>query len=98
MSNSTDTNANRPKDHPSVLTVDEMRAIVTHEATQAARIAELEAALNVAMKYHALEMPGDSRAVPDWFVSCASVQCGLDDFDGAVAECLDAALTTEASK
>lgn len=70
--------------------------------TRADTITALEAenqrlldALSVAMKKLTPGIPGDSRAVPDWFVACAAVQCGLDDDDGRVAECLRAALEGE---
>ena len=38
------------------------------------RIEELELALSVSMSALAPGLPGDSRAVPDWFVACAAVQ------------------------
>jgi hypothetical protein len=49
-------------------------------------------ALSVAMRYLAPLQPGDSRAVDDWFVACAAVQCDLTDHDGAIERCLDAAM------
>jgi hypothetical protein len=48
----------------------------------------LAAALDVAMGHHAPDMPGDSRAVPDWMVACAAVQANLNDDDGRIADCL----------
>ena len=48
-------------------------------------------ALNVALKHITPHLPGDSRAVPDWFVACAAVQCGLKDRDGGIKECLEKA-------
>ena len=58
---------------------------------QQAEIEMLRLALDVAMGFHAPNVPGDSRAVPDWFVACAAVQCSLKDSDGKIKECLIAA-------
>lgn len=49
-------------------------------------------ALNVTMKMLFPYQPGDSRAVDDWFVACAAVQCGLNDYDGRIKKCLEDAL------
>lgn len=48
----------------------------------------LEAALHVAMGYHEPALPGDSRAIPDWFVACAAVMAKLNDDDGKIMGCL----------
>ena len=45
------------------------------------RIEELELALSVSMSALAPDMPGDSRAVPDWFVACAAVQSRITSCD-----------------
>lgn len=55
---------------------------------QQAEIEMLKLALDVAMGMHAPDMPTDSRAVPDWFVACAAVQCDLGDKDGKIRACL----------
>jgi hypothetical protein len=57
-----------------------------------ARILILEKSLDVALKFLTPFQPGDSRAVDDWFVALASVQAKLDDTDGRIEACLDAAL------
>lgn len=55
-------------------------------------IMRLRLALDVALKFHAPFMPGDSRAVPDWFVACAAVQCDISSNEQEVEDCLRAAL------
>lgn len=57
-----------------------------------ARILILEKSLDVALKFLTPFQPGDSRAVDDWFVALVSVQAKLDDTDGRIEACLDAAL------
>lgn len=54
-------------------------------------IDRLRLALNVSLAAHAPNLPGDSRAVPDWFVACAAVSCELDDKDGRIKASLVAA-------
>ena len=56
------------------------------------KIEMLKLALDVALKFYAPLLPGDSRAVPDWFVACSSVQCGIPDSDGGIKTCLEEAL------
>lgn len=56
----------------------------------------LEKALSVALKFLSPDLPGDSRAVPDWFVACAAVQADLPDEDGKIEACLDEALALPA--
>lgn len=41
-------------------------------------------ALDAALAMLSPHMPGDSRALPDAFVACAAVSCGLDDSDGRI--------------
>lgn len=76
-------------------TINDMAKMDQHVTTVEAENKRLKYALDVAMKKLAPDMPGDSRAVPDWFVACAAVQCGLDDDDGKVIDCLRAALEGE---
>ena len=57
-----------------------------------ARILILEKSLDVALKFLTPFQPGDSRAVDDWFVALAAVQAKLNDPDGRIEACLDAAL------
>lgn len=49
-------------------------------------------ALNVTMKMLAPFQPGDSRAVDDWFVACAAVQCDIKDAEGKIKKCLEQTL------
>jgi len=74
-----------------ITTIAALRAKV--EAAEA-RVTELEAALNVTMYELSHDLPGDSRAVPDWFVACAAVQSKLPD-DGKVAQILATYTTTQ---
>ena len=62
---------------------------------EAARTRLLEKALKVAMGHLAPHQPDDSSAVDDWFLACAAVQAELDDADGRIEACLDAALLTQ---
>lgn len=59
------------------------------------RIKMLETALGVAMQKLAPDMPGDSRAVPDWFVACAAVLADISDEDGKIEQCLNENLMLE---
>lgn len=59
------------------------------------RIETLEKALGVAMKQLSRDIPGDSRAVPDWFVACAAVLAGFDDQDQKIEQCLNENLMLE---
>lgn len=59
------------------------------------RIEELQLALSVAMKMHAHNMPGDSRAVPDWMVACSAVDAELSDSEGETKKCLNEALLAQ---
>lgn len=68
------------------------RADLAPEPLADPRVTALEKALSVAMWHLAPMQPGDSRAVDDWFVACAAVQCDLDDSDGKINACLDTAL------
>lgn len=54
-------------------------------SAQSSRIAELEAALNLAVCMLAPYEPGDSRAVSDKFVALAAISCDQPDEDG---ECM----------
>jgi hypothetical protein len=57
--------------------------------TDQQRIAELELALGVAMKFVADNIgPMDSISAPDWFVAVAAVSCDLQDPEGKTTACL----------
>lgn len=58
-----------------------------------ARVRLLEKALSVTMKMLTPYQPGDSRAVDDWFVACAAIQCDLTGNLEEVEACLDAAMS-----
>ena len=47
------------------------------DQTDMSREEQLKLALDVAMAHAVDHVPGDSRVVPNWFVGCAAVQCGL---------------------
>lgn len=77
---------------PSTMSLEPLEEAADRITALEAEVARMKAALDVSMLMHTPHMPGDSRAVPDWFVACAAVSCGLDDDDGRTAECLSAAL------
>jgi hypothetical protein len=85
------------KDEPDWSVVDKWEAVVAAlhapEPAPAARIRLLEKALAVTMRMLSPQQPGDSRAVDDWFVACAAIQCELTDTDGKIEKCLDDALS-----
>ena len=80
----------RNTDHLEVIDAIERAA----DARWAARVRLLDKALRVALGHLTPQQPGDSRAVDDWFVACAAVQCEIDDADGKIENCLDAALAS----
>jgi glutathione S-transferase len=61
-------------------------------AAALARVEALEGALNVALGYAAPIFCTDAITCADWFVACAAVQCGLNDVDGSIAECIASAV------
>lgn len=58
----------------------------------------LRLALNVTLAYHTPYLPGDSRAVPDWFVACTAVACDIADPDGRTKRCLEESLEAAADE
>lgn len=69
-------------------------AVAQALATKNARIAALEAALNLALEILVKFEPGDSRAVSNEFVAMAAVACNLDD-QTAAQELIRTALSAQ---
>lgn len=75
--------------------MDDLASTLTGESLSVVSLTReelLEKALSVALKFLSPDLPGDSRAVPDWFVACAAVlaeaNCRMDE----TIACLDEAL------
>jgi hypothetical protein len=68
------------------------KPIMEQDGGASERVADLELALDLALRHLIRFEPGDSRAVSDEFVAMAAIQCGLFDRLGECRDIIRAAI------